>query len=70
MQRASTQAAPQSLDADTAQLGRKRAEVLMPIRIAFSGWKATPPLFETLSCLGKAAAIRRLDAMVASLPAG
>lgn len=57
------------LDAQTTQLGWKRAELLMPIRIAISGREATPPLFETLSCLGKPATIRRLDAMVASLPA-
>jgi glutamyl-tRNA synthetase len=57
------------LDAQTARLGWKRAELLMPIRIAVSGREATPSLFETLSCLGKAATVRRLDAAVASLPA-
>jgi glutamyl-tRNA synthetase len=57
------------LDVQTARLGWKRAELLMPIRIAVSGREATPSLFETLSCLGRAATVRRLDAAVASLPA-
>jgi glutamyl/glutaminyl-tRNA synthetase len=56
-----------ALDALTARLGWKRAELLMPVRIAVSGREATPPLFGTLACLGKPATIRRLDTMVASL---
>lgn len=56
-----------ALDAETAQLGWKRAELLMPIRIAVSGREATPPLFETLACLGKPDTIQRLDKVVAHL---
>ncbi len=57
-----------TLDAQTEQLGWKRAELLMPLRIAISGQEATPPLFETVACLGKPATIRRLDTALASLP--
>lgn len=57
------------LDAEAAQLGWKRGELLMPIRIALSGREATPPLFETMVCVGREATLRRLDRVVARLPA-
>ena len=57
-----------ALDAQTTALGWKRGEVLMPIRIAVSGQEATPPLFETVACLGKPDTLRRLDTVVAHLP--
>jgi glutamyl-tRNA synthetase len=57
-----------ALDEQTTRLSWKRAELLMPVRIAISGRAATPPLFETLAHLGKVATIRRLEAIVASLP--
>lgn len=59
-----------TLDAQTDRLGWKRADLLMPIRIAISGREATPPLFETMACLGKTATLRRLEAAVSRLPAG
>ena len=55
------------LDAQATRLGWKRAEVLMPVRIAISGREATPPLFETVACLGRPATIRRLQVIVARL---
>ena len=58
------------LNAQTHRLGWKRADLLMPIRIAVSGREATPPLFETMTCLGKTKTLRRLEATVSSLPAG
>ena len=57
----------QVLDAQAERLGWKRAELLMPIRIAVSGRQATPPLFETLECLGEPATIHRLHAVVERL---
>ncbi|NLG50625.1 MAG: glutamate--tRNA ligase [Chloroflexi bacterium] len=57
----------QVLDAETARLGWKRAELLMPLRIAVSGREATPPLFDTLACLGQPATLRRLAAVVGML---
>jgi glutamyl-tRNA synthetase len=56
-----------ALDTQNAQLGWKRAELLMPIRIAVSGREATPPLFETLACLGRQATLGRLETVVARL---
>ena len=55
------------LDDECEQLGWKRAELLMPIRIAVSARAATPPLFETLEHLGRGATLRRLGAAVAEL---
>jgi glutamyl-tRNA synthetase len=57
----------QVLDAQTEQLGWKRAELLMPLRIAISGRAATPPLFETMVCVGQPDTIRRLQAVVDAL---
>jgi glutamyl/glutaminyl-tRNA synthetase len=55
------------LDALGACLGWKRAELLMPVRIAVSARAATPPLFETLAHLGRAATLRRLEAVLAEM---
>jgi glutamyl-tRNA synthetase len=51
-------------------LGWKRAELLMPVRIAISGRAATPPLFETVALVGRAATLRRLEAVLAVLRCG
>jgi glutamyl-tRNA synthetase len=56
------------LNAQGEWLGWKRAELLMPLRIAVSGRAATPPLFETLECVGRAATLRRLEAVLDALP--
>jgi glutamyl-tRNA synthetase len=55
------------LDEACALRGWKRAELLMPVRIAVSARAATPPLFETLVHLGRAATLRRLKVVVAEL---
>jgi hypothetical protein len=39
----------------------------MPVRIAVSARAATPPLFETLVHLGRAATLRRLAAVLAEI---
>ena len=59
----------QALDAQVAQLGWKRGELLMPVRIAVSGREATPPLYETVVCLGREATLSRLESVVSHLPA-
>jgi len=53
----------EALDRQTAGLGWKPPELLMPVRLAVSGRQATPPLFETLECVGKSATLRRLLAV-------
>jgi glutamyl-tRNA synthetase len=55
------------LDGCGQRLGWKRAELLMPVRIAITGRQATPPLFETLQYVGREATLRRLDAAIARL---
>jgi glutamyl-tRNA synthetase len=56
------------LEAQAGLLGWKVPELLMPVRIAVSGRQATPPLFETLECLGRTVTLKRLKAVAESLP--
>ena len=56
------------MDGQADALGWKRAEVLMPIRIIVSGREATPPLFETLACVTRAATLRRIRAVLQEMP--
>jgi glutamyl-tRNA synthetase len=49
------------------RLGWPRTDLLMPIRIAVSGREATPPLFDTLACLGHEATLRRTEAIIHGL---
>jgi glutamyl-tRNA synthetase len=60
----------ETLDREAGKLGWKPPELLMPVRIAVSGRPATPPLFETLECVGRAATLRRLEAVAAAKPEG
>jgi len=53
----------EALEKEAARLGWKPPELLMPVRLAVSGRQATPPLFETLECVGRAATLRRLEAV-------
>ena len=39
----------------------------MTLRVAVSGVKATPPLFDTIQCLGKEIAVRRLNKSIKRL---
>ncbi|RYE92102.1 MAG: glutamate--tRNA ligase, partial [Oxalobacteraceae bacterium] len=50
-------------------LGWKTKELFMPVRVAVTGRKATPPLFETMQHLGKERCRRRLRAAIAYLKA-
>lgn len=45
----------------------KAKELFMPVRVAVTGRKATPPLFETMAALGKERCRRRLRTAVAHL---
>ena len=49
------------------RLGWKAKEVFMALRIAVTGRKATPPLFETMAVLGKERCRRRLRQAIALL---
>ena len=45
-------------------LGLKPRVAYGPLRVAISGRRVSPPLFESMELLGKAESIRRLDALV------
>ncbi len=49
------------------KLGWKPKELFMPLRVAVTGRKATPPLFESMVVLGKERCRRRLRAAIATL---
>ncbi|MEN2740669.1 glutamate--tRNA ligase [Microbacterium sp. X-17] len=51
-------------------LGLKPRVAYGPLRVAVSGRRVSPPLFESLELLGKGEAIRRLGALVERLTAG
>jgi glutamyl-tRNA synthetase len=57
----------QGLRALCEQNGWKTKELFMPVRVAVTGRKATPPLFETMAVLGKERCRRRLRAAIAQL---
>ena len=50
-------------------LGLKPRVAYGPLRVAVSGRKISPPLFESMEILGKADSLARLDRLAASLTA-
>jgi glutamyl-tRNA synthetase len=50
-----------------ADLGVKVGQLFGMIRVAATGKTVSPPLFETLSVLGKARTLERVDEAIASL---
>ncbi|MBN1505180.1 MAG: glutamate--tRNA ligase [Candidatus Eisenbacteria bacterium] len=53
----------ETLEGEAAKLGWKPPELFMPVRLTVSARQATPPLFETLECVGRSATLRRLLAV-------
>lgn len=51
----------------TDKLGWKAKDLFMPLRVAVTGRKATPPLFETMAVLGKERCRRRLRLAIGQL---
>jgi glutamyl-tRNA synthetase len=49
--------------------GASKKAAFMTVRVAITGRKATPPLFECIAVLGKPRAIERIDRALAALPA-
>jgi len=47
-------------------MGLKPRDAFGALRTAISGRRVTPPLFESLEILGKAASVARLDAFLAA----
>ncbi len=57
----STEALETRLRALTEELGIKTGDLFMTLRVAATGSKVSPPLFETLHALGRATTLARLD---------
>jgi glutamyl-tRNA synthetase len=57
-----------SLRAMAEELSWKPGDLFMPLRVAVTGAKVSPPLFESMALLGRDRVLRRLSA--ASVPAG
>ncbi len=66
--------APDVLHAETLavaeSVGRKLGKAQAPLRVAVTGRRVGPPLFESLAVLGRDEVLRRLDAALARLDAG
>ncbi|HBY95538.1 MAG TPA: glutamate--tRNA ligase, partial [Chloroflexi bacterium] len=57
----------QTLRGAAEELGLKPGALFTPIRLAVTGKRVAPPLFETLFCLGREKALDRLDRALAVL---
>lgn len=51
------------------ELGLKAGAVIQPARVALTGSKASPGMFETAQVMGKDLCLKRLDAAIARIPA-
>ena len=51
------------------ELGWKTGDLFMPIRVAVTGRRATPPLFDTMAVLGRERCLRRLACALVNLKA-
>ncbi len=51
----------QALKGVASELEQKPGAVFLPVRIAVTGKKATPPLFDSMKALGKEETVRRLE---------
>jgi glutamyl-tRNA synthetase len=75
LERIDTMASLQAQSVETAlrslceERGVKTKELFMPVRVAVTGRRATPPLFETMEALGKERCRRRLRHAIAHLKA-
>ncbi|MCP5115653.1 MAG: glutamate--tRNA ligase, partial [bacterium] len=55
------------LRGEAETLGVKAGQMFAPIRVAVTGRKVSPPLFETLEVLGRETCLKRVDVAVAKL---
>ena len=57
----------QALRAAASQLGLKAGQAFQPIRVAICGRKNAPPLFETMTVLGRELCLARIRQAMESL---
>jgi glutamyl-tRNA synthetase len=56
------EAAENAFRAEAERLGAKFGDLMMPIRVAVTGSRVSPPLFESIALLGAETSVRRLEA--------
>jgi len=61
------QALEETLRAEAVRLGIKAGQMLQPIRVAVCGRKNAPPLFETMTVLGRDTCLKRIDQAIQKL---
>ena len=61
------QALEEALRAEAVRLGIKAGQMLQPIRVAVCGRKNAPPLFETMTVLGRDTCLKRIDQAIQKL---
>jgi glutamyl-tRNA synthetase len=64
------QSLDETLRAAAGGLGVKAGQMFQPIRVAVCGRKNAPPLFETMTVLGRETCLKRIDAAIPKLSAG
>ena len=57
----------QALRAEAGALGVKAGQMFQPIRVAVCGRKNAPPLFETMTVLGRDTCLKRIDLAIDKL---
>ena len=57
-----------ALVAEAEKLGIKAGPMFQPVRVAVCGRKNAPPLFDTLTVLGRETCLNRIDRAIALLP--
>jgi glutamyl-tRNA synthetase len=56
-----TEAAELALRGEAERLGVKFGDFMMPIRVAVTGSRVSPPLFESIALLGVPVCVRRME---------
>ena len=64
------EAAEEKFRAKAAEIGAKLGDLLMPLRVAITGSRVSPPLFESIQALGTDETLSRIEAAIAMLANG
>jgi glutamyl-tRNA synthetase len=66
----SIEAAENAFRAEAGRLGAKFGDLMMPVRVAITGSRVSPPLFESMALLGVERSAKRVRAAIAHLGQG
>jgi len=64
------EAAEERFRAKAVEIGAKLGDLLMPLRVAITGSRVSPPLFESIQVLGAGETLSRIEAAIAMLANG